>query len=247
MKMSETTTLLESIRVFRNEGDYDDAFSLLNRHLKTNQKDLEVLIEAVRMSIALGANEQALKLFHHLQMLPDWQQSLPGGIRLRLTLLFPDKFDSQFADAAMEDSASWCTAYKKNDKIPLYAANLLDWLIKCGDGTTTYIFESQCQCCREKHRVPVHMSLFIYREYLCPQCLASQYIDYELIKEHITRQDSKPTSTEMHRCDDYLRSLRNRLNFDTLEKNEFPSLCQYLNIDYAFILNQIVLRRLYEE
>ena len=139
VKMNKIDAMAQ-IRILRNQGKYEEAFGILNQFLKMSATDTTALVEAVRLSIVLGAHEQALKLFHHLQMLPDWQQSLSGGIRLRLTLLFPDKFDSQFANAAMEDSASWCTAYKKNGKIPLYPANLLDWRVKCGDGTTTYIF-----------------------------------------------------------------------------------------------------------
>lgn len=246
VKMNKTDAMAQ-IRILRNQGKYEEAFGILNQFLKMSATDATVLVEAVRLSIVLGALEQALKLFRHLQMLPDWQQSLPGEIWLRLKLLLPEEFTAGAADVSMADGASWCEQYHKDGKEFVYPANLVGWEIRCSDGTTTYIFESQCQCCREKHRVPVQMSFFIYREYLCPQCLATQYIDYELLKERVTKQDSRVTSTAVHRLDGYLRNLRNRLNFDTLEKNEFPSLCQYLNIDYAFMLNQIILRRLHEE
>lgn len=245
--MNHQTVPLKETRLLRIKGEFAKALTLINNLLREYPQEPSVLVEAIRLSLILEENQQASKLYTHLQKLPNWQTHLEPEILLRLRLIAKNPSWAGAAAIHFSEGSKWCRTYARDNEDPIFPANLKEWNLACKDGMTTYTFTSQCLSCHEKHQIHVHMSFFIYREYLCPLCLARQYIEYELIKKLVTKRSSNISFAKLHTLREHLGNLRSELNYDSMNRNQFPLLCQYLNIDYIFILNQIILKRLLQK
>lgn len=239
--------VLSELKEFTREGEYQDALSLLMDYFRKNSHP-KILAETVRLSLLLDKKEQALKLFFHLNKNENRTEFIDANILLRLKLCFPDDAVVQDCELVPAMGGKWVDDFIKNKNEKIYEANLINWYLKCGDGRSYYKFNSKCRSCDHEHLVPVYMFFLIYREYLCPNCLAKQFLNFDVL-ESFFRADKidDKLADKIEACDEKCRQIRVNLNNDTLVDNQYPLMSQYLNIDYVFILNQLIVKRLYNQ
>lgn len=244
---NKMTDVLNELKGLTGQGEHQEALNLLMDYFRENSHP-KVLAETIRLSLLLNKNAQALKLFFHLYKTDQWQEFIDANILLRLKLSFPHDRIVQRCELNPSFGGKWVASYLQKKKEKIYPANLTEWQLTCGDGRSYYNFQSKCLSCGHQHLVSVYMFFLIHREYLCPNCLAKQVLDYEILKSFFeTDHVYKQLAGQVDIYDDKLIQLRVTLNNDSLSANEYPLLCQYLNIDYVFIFNQLIMNRLFAQ
>lgn len=245
--MQSKEEVLSEIARLRRSNDVAEALNLINQQLKQTPPDPDLMVEAMHQALLMQQNELAARLQRHLLAQPgaaDAQYKPEVWLRTALTL--GDTVLHGIDEDSLRAASAWCREFAATRMDPLYPTPLLDLEVDCSDGTTNYRFTAGCPSCQADFEVIIRKSFLVHREYLCPTCLARHYVDFDLIAAYVHDRYSSEDLALMRRLGSNLHTLRYQLSFACRGASAFPDLCQYLNIDYAFFLNQILLRRVFQ-
>lgn len=241
--MTENLTLMEEIHRLRISGKFEEAFILMGEILKSKNGSSTELIEALRLSILLGKNQMAYDIYLAVKNFEDFNPQKVIEILLRLKLILKNQPVPELDNVDTRSSSRWCQSYLGDKQDPVYESKIQDCSIDCHDGTVNYTFSSLCLSCNQSYTVHISRSLMVYREFYCPICLARQFIDFFLIKRYFAKSFKSKSIKKAEDYSAYLSDMGTKLNFDSVQDNRFPILCQYLNADYTYYLVQLILKR----
>jgi hypothetical protein len=235
---------LDELNRLKRRGEYQEALTRLMDYFRVKDHPA-VLAEAIRVSLLLNKKEQALKLFFVLVKNSGWQEHIDSNILLRLKLCFPNDETIRRCKLDVTKGGEWLQVYLEEKIDKPFPANIKSWNLTCGDGRTTYDLTLECLSCRQQHFASLQMFFLIRRTYLCPFCLSRQHLDYEILKTYFESNEFKQQlANDVEGYNDWFRKTRMELNTDFFTAQKYPELCQYLNIDYMFIINQLLITRL---
>lgn len=241
--MAENLTPIEEIQRLRNSGKIQEAFILISEILKGKNAGIDDLIEAMRLSILLGENQMAYDIYLTVKNFENFNPQKVIEILLRLKLSLKNEPVPELDNVDPGSSSRWCQSYLADKQDPVYESKIQDCSIDCHDGTVNYEFSSLCLSCNQSYTVHISRSLMVYREFYCPICLARQFIDFSMLKHHLTKSFKGEPIEKTDDYNAYLADMETKLNFDSVQDNRFPILCQYLNVDYTYYLVQLILKR----
>jgi len=241
--MAENLTPIEEIQRLRISGKIQEAFILISAILKGKNAGIDDLIEALRLSILLGENQMAYDIYLTVKNFENFNPQKVIEILLRLKLSLKNEPVPELDNVDPRSSSRWCKSYLGDKQDPVYESKIRDCSIDCHDGTVNYEFSSLCLSCDQSYTVHVSRSLMIYREFYCPICMARQFIDFLLIKRYFAKNFKSRSIKKAENNSAYLSEMETKLNFDSVQDNRFPILCQYLNVDYTYYLVQLILKR----
>ncbi len=245
--MEENNGPLKKIRRLRIDGRFNEAFGLLSNVLRNDKVPSAHLVEAVRLAILLEQNGVAYDLYLALKKFPDFQAETAIEVLLRLKLLLKNKPVPDLETVDFQNAAAWCQNYLAKNEDTVYDVNIKDCEIDCHDGTLNYAFRCLCLSCHVGLTVYVQMSLIVSRDFFCPDCLARQTISYTLIRNFFEGNPRFSVDFKNDIYNSYVLDIKKKLNFDSVEENRFPLLCQYMNMDYTYHLVQLFLKREFDK
>ena len=243
---SKEKQALKNVTRMREKGIIEESILLLNKLLKVHFSDGRVLVEEIKLLLLRQQNEHAYKCYMVLRQLPNANSFREVEYLLRLKIVMSEHQIPEIELVDIENSSKWVVCYQNNGTDPLYPVKITDWLVTCNQGPVCYNFVGQCPSCNSTYQFPVHMTLLIEREFLCPVCLARQMVNYETIKMAIEKKtaESKYTDEEKYRLDQKLHEMRKQLNSDAMDGDNFPRMCSHLNINYLYMVNQLIIGEL---
>ncbi|MFQ5638781.1 MAG: hypothetical protein ACE5IR_12385 [bacterium] len=234
---------LETLEQLRLQRDFKTALSLLKDGLRRYPQSGAVLQEAIKISLLAHKNQQAHKFFQHLCGLPDATRWFEAEYLLRLHLSVQGMEMQECEQLQPKSNAKWCDTYRFRGVDPLYKATITLAGFECKMGPINYDFTLRCASCDVCHRLQVQRTLLIRREFLCPGCFARQFIDYSIIKHFLTNALAKIPADELRKADEKIHQLQNQFNIGATSDPRLPLICRYLNQDYIFMLNEVLLKR----
>ena len=229
----------------RQNGLLQDSIIKLNEIIRFHPNDETVLVEALKLLILHQNNEKAYNIYLTLKQKVDANFYWEPEVLTRLQICT----NHQIPELELSDNrktSKWIALYRTNGTDPLYPVKISDWSVTCNQGPVCYNFIGQCPSCNSTYQFAVHMTLLVEREFLCPVCLARQRIDYETIKTAIEKKSviSKCTNEEKWQMDQTMHEMLIQLDCDAMDGKSFPVMCRYLNIDYLYMVNQLIIGEL---
>jgi hypothetical protein len=247
---TEARNILNQVVELRKTGALQEAlpkFSELFNHYSHNG---EILVEGIILSLLSRQNEQAYQLYLQLKQLPDAVRFWKPEFLARLKLAMPEHPIPETDLIETGHSAAWIAEYLTNGSEPVYPVSIKAYSLQCPFGAVTFTFTGCCPSCNSDYRFAVHQNILVSREFLCPVCLASQRVDYEIIKGFLAEKFASPAvpHLEMPAVDRTLYEMRVPFNVDTrLGGEEVPLYCKSIGLEYFSLLVQFTVNRLFTQ
>lgn len=241
MNKQDQITLEDAVSL-RQQGLLQDSIIKLNEIIRRHPNDGKVLVEALKLSLLHQNNEHAYNIYLALKHMPDGNKFWEPEFLTRLQICTNHQIVELDSDNNRKTS-KWVSLYRTDRTDILFPVRIIDWSVSCSQGPVLYNFIGQCPSCNSNYQFTVHMTLLVDREYLCPVCLARQTVDYETIKSaiEIKLPNSKYTNGEKYRLDQTMHEMMIQLDYDAMDGTIFPLMCRHLNIDYLYMVNQLII------
>lgn len=235
---------LENVIRLRREGQVGAALAQMTRMLEHAPPDAPVLVELIKLLLLSQQNDSAYSAYLALRRLPNAYLFWEAEYLARLEICLDGRDVPEFKLPNLRSSAQWTEIYKAEGVDPLYDVSIVGCSVFFGmDQSGKYLFACNCSSCNSRYPVTVYTSFLIYREFLCPSCLARQVIDYDTIKQFVENRLSFLVNDQAYALDYELKRIEIELEDDILNNGNLPLLCKTLYTDGTIIAIRSVLNR----
>lgn len=235
---------LENVMRLRREGLISEALGQISRVLQHCPPDGPVLVELIKLLLLSQQNDAAYNAYLALRRLPDTHLFWEAEYLARLEISHQREIP-ELRLPRLRRSSQWVTVYRAERVDPLYDVSIVGCSVFFGvDQSGKYLFFCNCPSCNSRYPVAVYTSFLIYREFLCPVCLARQLIRYETIKQFVENRLSFLVSEQVYALDYGMKGIEMELEDDALSDGDLPPLCKMLYTDGSIMAVRSVLNQM---
>lgn len=237
---------LKELEQLRRTFNYELALQKINENILKikcfDRQELLLVIELIRLLILTSNHELAIKYFRLLEKFPKDMRAIGEEIIMRLSIAKPAFEKSQLSISVKHTHYKWVRKYQEENDDVVFQP-LIQQCEIINSSCSNYIFTSICDSCGGRYSISVIGTLLIYKEYLCPICLAKQLLTFETIKTYIFNNYPELVGESIKAYDLKIIYLSKNVNAPYNDE-AIPRLARYLSQDTIFTLNQLIITKL---
>lgn len=235
--MDINKSILEKIRLLRVEGKYGEVYTALKNLIES--RNPEAILEAVKLMILVKQFDIAINNFQFLLLNNKEIMKDEPELIYRLETLKPGliPFDILISHSTRE--GEWVSLYREKKIDTMYPAHICGCEVH-NFGHIVYNISNICMSCKKAYIIQIVGTLLVHKEYFCPHCFARQMINFDFIKAFIENNHTNLIGGNVSNLNMKICHMQKTINESYLN-SDIPSLVSYLNQDFIFLMNEMII------
>lgn len=231
------------LRQTRLSGRLKPAIGQVSALLQAGAVTPDALAEAVRVLVAAGQPDTAVRLHDMLAAAPHGAaQPLEPEVLARLSLQAnrPDLREGLPVVAA----PAWLAALQRDGRDDVPPLVISDLQVAVENGPAMYAVTATCPHCGHARAFELRVNLMVRIDGLCPACFGGYEVTWEALRAYLRARHPDLLADRAREADwQLVEHVRHRL----LAADDVPDIVRALGQEYHFLLNEILARRLMDE